>query len=187
MGQRGILAEQPRSSGTHESQEVRLTVFPTELGWFGMAGRGTAIVRLFIGHGDADEVRDEGRRDACFEVSAEEDWNPDLRRRLQQYAAGLPVDFSDCEVLLPARTAFQQRVLAATRRLKYGETATYGELAAKVGVPGAARAVGSVMASNLTPIVIPCHRIVAAGGRLGGFTSPQGIDLKRRLLEMESA
>jgi len=78
-------------------------------------------------------------------------------------------------------------VLAVTKRLKYGETTTYGQLARDVGHPGAARAVGTVMSTNKFPIIIPCHRVLAAGGKLGGYTSPAGTDLKQRLLDMEQS
>jgi methylated-DNA-[protein]-cysteine S-methyltransferase len=63
---------------------------------------------------------------------------------------------------------------------------SYGELAAKAGYPRAARAVGSVMSSNRFPIVIPCHRVVAAGEKPGGYTSPQGVGMKLRLLALEA-
>ena len=66
-----------------------------------------------------------------------------------------------------------------------GSTVTYGELAARVGAPKAAQAVGAAMARNPWPIVVPCHRVLAAGGRLGGFSAPGGARTKRRLLRME--
>ena len=65
-----------------------------------------------------------------------------------------------------------------------GHTVTYGELATRSGTPGAARAVGSVMARNRVPVVIPCHRVVAAGG-MGGFSAPNGLQLKQRMLNLE--
>ena len=65
-------------------------------------------------------------------------------------------------------------------------TRSYGEVAAAAGSPGAARAVGQVMAANRTPLIVPCHRVLAAGGKIGGFSAPQGLALKRRLLALES-
>ena len=79
---------------------------------------------------------------------------------------------------------FHGKVLAAARRIPYGRTATYGELAARAGSPRAARAVGQAMARNPVPLVVPCHRVVAGGGGLGGFGG--GLDLKRRLLDLEA-
>jgi methylated-DNA-[protein]-cysteine S-methyltransferase len=106
--------------------------------------------------------------------------------RLVRYSDGEPVSFDDLPVALDHLSPFQRRVAAACRAIPRGRTRTYGELAAKAGAPGAARAVGQVMAGNRTPLVVPCHRVVAAGGGLGGFSAPQGLALKRQLLAMES-
>ena len=87
-------------------------------------------------------------------------------------------------VNLRAQTPFQSQVLAATRTIPCGQTRTYGELAALVGRPRAARAVGTVLANNPLPFLIPCHRVVASGLRLGQY-SDGGPAMKRRLLEHE--
>ena len=195
---------------------VSAAVFLTDLGWFGLAGFGEVVFALTIGHVSADSVRSSlahvsfpGFASECTPPTlsvagsscnrkcsttdtrkgtpVEADWNPALRRRLEAFAAGEPCEFDDVELALPSLTPFQQRVIAATRGVGYGQTLAYGELAARAGAPRAARAVGTVMSSNRIPIIIPCHRIVASGGRLGGFSAPQGIDLKRRLLNMEAA
>ena len=82
-------------------------------------------------------------------------------------------------------TQFQQRVWALTRAIPRGQTRTYGQIARQAGSPGAARAVGQTMARNPRPIVVPCHRLVGGDGSLTGFGG--GIDVKRRMLEMEGA
>ena len=106
-----------------------------------------------------------------------------VRRELDEYFDGtrrvfdLPIDL---------RVApFHADVLAELARVPYGRTETYGALAAKVGRPKAARAVGTVMNRNPIPIVLPCHRIVGANGSLTGYAG--GLDVKRRLLELEGA
>jgi methylated-DNA-[protein]-cysteine S-methyltransferase len=124
---------------------------------------------------------------AALAEFTESDWHPALRRRLEAFAAGEPSEFDDIELALSPLTAFQQRVIAETRRVAYGQTVTYGELAERAGSPRAARAVGTVMSGNRVPIIIPCHRVLASGGRLGGYSAPRGIELKRRLLDMEAA
>jgi methylated-DNA-[protein]-cysteine S-methyltransferase len=116
----------------------------------------------------------------------EADWFPELRERLQDYFQGARVDFQDIALNLPQLTAFQSRVIQALQQVGYGELITYGELASKAGSPRAARAVGTVMAGNRIPVLIPCHRVVAAGGKLGGFSAPQGTSLKAHLLQLES-
>jgi methylated-DNA-[protein]-cysteine S-methyltransferase len=107
--------------------------------------------------------------------------------QLVRYLDGEAVSFDDVPVDLDHLSAFQQRVAKACRAIPFGATRTYGALAASAGSPGAARAVGQVMKGNRAPLIVPCHRVVAAGGRLGGFSAPLGVSLKRRLLEMEHA
>lgn len=114
------------------------------------------------------------------------DWFPELRHRLERYAAGERITFNDIKLHPPQLTPFQRQIVDVTRKLKYGETISYGELAARADRPRAARAVGTVMASNRFPILIPCHRVIAAGGALGGYSAPQGLSLKTQLLELES-
>jgi methylated-DNA-[protein]-cysteine S-methyltransferase len=125
-------------------------------------------------------------RDGPCSPLVESDWNPALRSRLQQFAVGEPVEFDDVSTEDSFRTGFQRRVVAATRCIRYGNTLTYGELASRAGSPHAARAVGQVMSSNPLPIIIPCHRVIAANGRPGGFSAPAGVRLKQRMLDLEA-
>lgn len=81
---------------------------------------------------------------------------------------------------------FNQRVYDVTRAILPGQTLTYGEVAAAIGEPGAARAVGRALGENPYPIIIPCHRVLAAGGKMGGFSGTGGIATKRRVLAIES-
>ena len=81
---------------------------------------------------------------------------------------------------------FNQRVYDVTRAIPPGETLTYGEIAAAIGEPGAARAIGRALGENPYPIIIPCHRVLAAGGKMGGFSGTGGIVTKRRILAIES-
>ena len=108
-----------------------------------------------------------------------------LTERLARFFAGERDEFLDVEIDLDEATPFQRAVAEALRRVPYGEVVTYGELAALAGYPGAARAVGSFCAHNRFAIVVPCHRVVAAGG-IGPYGS-LGTDYKRRLLALEGA
>ncbi len=81
-------------------------------------------------------------------------------------------------------TPFEMEVWTALQNIPYGSTVTYGELAAGLGKPGAARAIGSANGRNPIPIVVPCHRVIAAGGKLGGYGG--GLTLKRQLLDLEA-
>lgn len=109
----------------------------------------------------------------------------ELIDRVCRFADGIPTAFGDVSIDSSHLTQFGQSVIAVCRRIPWGETRTYGQLAKEAGRPGAARAVGSVMARNRFPLIVPCHRVVAAGGKLGGFSAPQGVSMKERLLEAE--
>jgi methylated-DNA-[protein]-cysteine S-methyltransferase len=113
---------------------------------------------------------------AAFAVRAE--------REILQYLAGRRRKFT-VPVDLSAVPPFHARVLRALAHVPYGRTVTYSALAARVGRPHGARAVGQAMARNPVPLVLPCHRVVACGGGLGGFGG--GVALKRWLLDLEGA
>ncbi len=108
-----------------------------------------------------------------------------LATRLKRYFSGTRDDFADVQLDLSWCTPFQHAVVTSLRGVARGETVTYGELAALAGHPGASRAAGSFCAHNRFGIIVPCHRVVAAGG-LGGYGS-LGADYKRRLLALEGA
>jgi methylated-DNA-[protein]-cysteine S-methyltransferase len=115
------------------------------------------------------------------------DWFPDLAERLAAYGEGAVDDFLDIELDQSGRTSFQQAVTRHCRRIPLGETCSYADLARLAGKPGAARAVGSVMRTNRFPLIVPCHRVVRAGGKIGNFSAPGGICLKQRLLDHEAS
>jgi methylated-DNA-[protein]-cysteine S-methyltransferase len=104
------------------------------------------------------------------------------RRELAEYFQGKRRRF-EFPVDLRGITGFQRRVLQAARRIPFGESCCYGDVAKRVGHPNAQRAVGSALGKNPVAIVIPCHRVVASGGRIGGYTG--GLDIKRTLMEIE--
>ena len=103
-------------------------------------------------------------------------------RQLSEYFAGQRSSFD--LVLDAPGSHFQERVWAELQRIPYGETISYGELAARVGVPAGSRAVGRANGSNRIAIIVPCHRVIAAGGGLGGYGG--GLDAKRLLLDLEA-
>ncbi len=109
----------------------------------------------------------------------------ELERLLKRYFRLGRESFAAVRVDLSHATAFTTRVYRACRAIEPGRTKTYGELAGIVGSAGASRAVGSAMARNRIPIIIPCHRVVGASGRLCGFSAPGGLETKRTLLDLE--
>jgi len=135
---------------------------------------------LLHGEGDTLVAIDFGAEPVQDETS---DVLEDAAAQLQEYFAGVRREF---DLPLAARgTEFQQRVWAALAEIPYGQTMSYGQVAARLGlVPGASRAIGSANGSNPIPIVVPCHRVIGANGTLTGFGG--GIDRKRTLLALES-
>jgi methylated-DNA-[protein]-cysteine S-methyltransferase len=107
----------------------------------------------------------------------------DAVAQIEEYFDGRRTEF---DVKLDLRgTDFQKRVWEALRRIPYGQTRTYGELARELGLENGARAVGGACAANPAPVVVPCHRVVAGGGDLGGYSG--GLERKKQLLSLEQS
>lgn len=165
----------------------QLYTFQTQLGWFALAIDDGLVRQLAMAHRTAAAARRTLRPELVAEAVNRLDGPvPELVERIRSYAAGEPEDFRDIKVDTSYLTPLGRTVMGRCRRIPYGQTRTYGQLAAEVGRGGAARAVGCFMAANRTPLVVPCHRVVAADGRLGGFSAPGGIGLKKKLLQIES-
>lgn len=167
-----------------DASTLSIAVFETELGWVAALGRGNSLWQLTFGHATV-QAAVIAIQQLAPGAKVNEAWRPRWIARLRDYAAGQRVDLSGIPLEVGRLTAFQQRVLQRCREIPYGQTMTYGELAAAVGAPGAARAVGSVMARNCIPLVIPCHRVIPSSGRLGGYSAEGGTRMKLRLLEAE--
>lgn len=115
-------------------------------------------------------------------------WVRDIIERVRRHLAGEPQDFSDVRFDFSRVPDFVRAVLRATLTVKAGLTATYGEIATAIGQPlAASRAVGAALGDNPWPLLIPCHRIVAATGKMTGFSGPGGVATKVKLLALEGA
>lgn len=115
---------------------------------------------------------------------------PEIARvatRIQALLAGEEADLADAPIDLAGVPEGHRPILEAVKQIPRGSTLTYGEVAGRVGQPRAAQLVGQAMAANPMPIVVPCHRVVASDGTLGGFSAPGGVHTKRRLLLLEGA
>lgn len=153
--------------------------FKTPFGPFSVAvdDRGAVVGSAFGNHQALQ------RRIPHFHVIREKVRTRTVREQIEAYAAGHRIDFN--LPLAPRGTGFQQRVWNALRKIPAGETTSYGVLAAKLGNPKAARAVGRANGTNPICLIIPCHRVIGADGSLTGFAF--GEDIKRQLLEHEGA
>lgn len=162
-----------------------IMLFPSGVGWMGVVGAGSMVRTLTLGHAEPDAAcRALVRRGVRGGVRRRV-WNRDLAERLQGYAEGQVVAFDHIEVVLDQLRPFSRRVLEQCRLIPWGSTTSYGQLAEQCLRPRAARAVGAAMACNPVPLIIPCHRVIASDGSLGGYSAPGGLETKRRLLGLE--
>lgn len=158
----------------------------TAFGPVGLAWSERGLLRLQLP--DVDEARTLQRLTRHLDgIKADPpDWLKPTMARLQQYFAGEKVDLSDVPLDLDGTPEFMQRLYREMLKLGWGETVTYGGLAERVGMPlGAAQSVGQAMGKNPIPIIIPCHRVLASGNTMGGFSAPGGTRTKLKLLEIE--
>jgi len=156
--------------------------FPTPLGPFSIATDASGTVHA-TAFGSEDALRDRlppAIATTAFQRSAR---RSEARTQVEAYFAQQRQSFT--LPLAAQGTAFQQRVWAALREIPFGETTSYGALAAQLGSPKAARAVGSANGANPICLIVPCHRVIAASGALGGFAF--GIEVKQALLAHEQA
>jgi methylated-DNA-[protein]-cysteine S-methyltransferase len=171
---------------TQADAPMRYHLFGTGLGAIGVAWSERGLLRLQLPEATrgATERRLRGR---SVSASAAEPPVP-IRRAMaaiERYLSGERVDFAAVELDLAGVSAFHRQIYDAARRIAWGETTTYGALARKTGFPDAARAVGQAMGRNPIPIIIPCHRVLGSGGKVGGFSAFGGADTKQRLLALE--
>lgn len=165
-------------------------VFETALGWMGLAWSDAGVTRVLTQQSNREDcerrmVRLTHGGSKTVEAAA---LPPEIACAvdlLKRYAAGETIDFSPVKLDLAGIEPFRLAIYDAARTLRFGETVTYGQLAAQAGYPGEARDTGQALGTNPVPIVVPCHRIVAAGGKLGGFSAPGGARTKEKLLGLE--
>jgi methylated-DNA-[protein]-cysteine S-methyltransferase len=161
---------------------IRFAIFDTAAGPCGIVARKDRLVASYL-PGLGRRLARKLRTDWPHAIEA-----PDLFAKLQAairaYFMGRRASFN-VELDLSDYTTFQEAVLRACHRIPYGKTASYVDLARAAGRVNAARGVGSTMARNPMPLIIPCHRVIRADGSIGGFSSPEGVEEKLRMLALE--
>ncbi|MXW00917.1 MAG: methylated-DNA--[protein]-cysteine S-methyltransferase [Holophagales bacterium] len=151
--------------------------FDTPIGALRLVGGEDSIIRIELPN-RAAELPDPAWRPSNDRLPAA---LSEAKRQIREYFAGERQDFD--LPLSPHGTAFQRRVWTELRRIPFGETISYGELAARIGKPTASRAVGAANGRNPLPVVVPCHRVIGSDGRLTGFGG--GLPTKQALLDLE--
>lgn len=163
---------------------MQFEIFETAWGAFGMVTRDKHLLATYL-PGAASRIRKTIKSQWPEAVEATNTL-PRFRRQVCDYYAGKPVRF-DAKLDLSQVPAFRREVLEACRKIPRGCTASYADLARAAGKPGASRAVGGAMSHNPLPLVVPCHRVLRSDGGLGGFSSPEGVGEKERMLALEGA
>lgn len=164
------------------SEVFSLLAFPSDLGWVSMWVNAGEVARLEFGFSSLSDLLQSGRQEPTKPGVIESEWVG----RIQGYLNGENVDLSPISLDWSGLSPFQMRVLKQCQQIPYGLTTTYGQLAKAAGSPGAARAVGSAMARNRIPLLVPCHRVLPANG-LGQYSAGSGVHTKKKLLQMEGA
>jgi len=167
---------------------VNFTLFDTPIGRCGIAWAELGIVGLWLPEADDSKATARLRRRHPDAVEAEP--LPAVRDAIARIVAllsGARDDLSAVPLDMARVSDFEKKVYAIARKIPPGETLTYGDIAERLGDKLLSREVGQAMGKNPFPIVVPCHRVVAANGKLGGFSAPGGTDTKLRMLAIEGA
>jgi methylated-DNA-[protein]-cysteine S-methyltransferase len=184
MSQASLL---PGNAPMTEQTEVLFWLFDTTIGRCAIAWTVRGIVGVLLPERDDGALRARLlRRHRGARESAPPEHVERAIASIVALVAGEPRDLCDVVLDFAGVPEFNRRVYAVARTIKPGTTLTYGAIAAQLGEPDA-RGVGEALGQNPCPIIVPCHRVVAAGGKTGGFSAPGGAATKRRLLAIEGA
>tara|TARA_R110002020_G_scaffold10961_17_gene41636 strand:- start:253 stop:789 length:537 start_codon:yes stop_codon:yes gene_type:complete len=163
---------------------METAIFDTALGLFGIGWTDIGLARVQLPGLDAAALAARLNRDGARPGDPSRQINA-LINRIEDYASGEAMDFSDVTLDLHRQPPFHRRVYAALRGCGWGQTTSYGALARQLGDVTLSRAVGQAMGANPMPLVIPCHRVLASSGKAGGFSAPGGAGAKLRMLALE--
>jgi methylated-DNA-[protein]-cysteine S-methyltransferase len=165
-----------------------MTVFPTAIGDCGIVWNDAGVCGVQLPEATADATRE--RLQKSWPDATQSEPTPAAARAIEGIKAlldGEPDAMEDVEIDLNGVSDFRRGVYEIARTVGPGDTITYGEIASRLGEPHAAREVGQALGANPVPLIVPCHRVLAAGGKLGGFSARGGVTTKSRLLAIEGA
>jgi methylated-DNA-[protein]-cysteine S-methyltransferase len=169
-------------------QETRFHLFETAVGRCAILWRGDRLSGVLLPAANDDAMlKSVRRRDANAVAATPPPFVEDAIDGIVRLCRGEPVSFEGASLDRDAIEPLANQVYDILLRTPFGETTTYGAIAEALGDKALSRAVGAALGANPFPIIIPCHRVIGAGGRMGGFSAPGGTDTKRRLLEIEGA
>jgi methylated-DNA-[protein]-cysteine S-methyltransferase len=177
---------------------IKYTIFKTRWGYFGLVGTESGLLRTHLPGPRPEKIKRQLLKNLSFvnrdsrikhqesRIEFDKTFFKTTQEQITAYFDGDCINFSrDFPIILDGFSFFISSVLTACREIRFGRTISYSGLAKKLGRPGAARAAGCALAKNPLPLIIPCHRVVRSNGKIGGFSTPGGTNLKAKLLELE--
>ena len=169
------------------ARELRYTIFTVKWGFFGLLASENALLRTSLPAHTAQIAKKYLLVGINCRPAFTQELCPDLQKMITDYFNGCYVDFRDVKIgkILPNGSDFGKKILKTCRTIKFGQTISYGQLAKRAGFGLAARAVGTILAKNALPLIIPCHRVIRGDGGIGGFSANGGEKVKKRMLELE--
>jgi O-6-methylguanine DNA methyltransferase len=170
-----------------DKQNTGWTTFSTPLGICGMSWNTQGVTSFFLPEASGKSIEKRLKEIAgnAKPLSVPPRWIKELIQKVKTHMKGRSQDFSTVPLYFDGITEFMRSVYQSSQKIPAGKVVTYGELAARIGRPDAIRAVGSALAKNPIPLIVPCHRVIASSGKLGGFSAPGGLKTKAALLELE--
>lgn len=159
---------------------MKFALIDTAIGTMGLGWTETGVARFSLPASDPESTRRRMSRGA-----EPGDPDPALAERIVAYGEGDRVEFDDVPLDLGAEPDFHRQVYDDILKLKWGETTTYGDIARRLGDLTLSRAVGQALGRNPIPLLVPCHRVLAAGNKQGGFSAPGGVASKLKMLVLE--
>lgn len=168
------------------NQDILYSVFKTRWGWFGLLGSEKGLLRSCLPVSFQEAAKQRLLTGIDGAIQDKKVFIP-IEKRIKAYYKGQGVDFKRLVVCFDGLTDFQGNVLTTLRQITYGHTISYGDLANRSNCPRGARAIGTVMAKNPLPLIIPCHRVIKKDGSLGYFSAAGGVETKQRMLDLEKS
>ncbi|NQT01627.1 MAG: methylated-DNA--[protein]-cysteine S-methyltransferase [Planctomycetes bacterium] len=164
---------------------TKYTIFQTKWGYFGLAGTEYGLCRTQLPGTNPEKIKSRLLKNLP-NPQYDKTFCKILQKQITAYFEGDYIKFSrDIPLALDGFSSFGISALTTCRDVEIGQIITYGQLAKKAGRPNASRAVGSTLAKNPLPLIIPCHRIIRSDGKMGGFSAPGGITFKKKMLKLE--
>jgi methylated-DNA-[protein]-cysteine S-methyltransferase len=166
--------------------DCRYSIFDTNWGYFGLFGTDKTVLRASL-PAKAPALAKKTLLADLAESNIAKGSFPVNEKLITDYYKGIYVDFAKIEVELDSLTPFAKEILTACRQVTYGQTASYGLLAELANHPNASRAVGTALAGNPIPLIIPCHRIIKSDGQIGNFSAGKGSQTKQKMLDLAAS